>query len=168
MPLLILTTWPALTDPGQQQVVTHELSDHTARLLHKKRSLTAVAINGAPAAWFIGGDRLQNLGGAACRTFALEIRITAGTNTAEEKAAWIAAAWDTMRQAVPGVLAEASYVSIVEIPAGDWGYGGLTQAARSSRPAAPSRPEGNHPRLEPRRGQDQQGIAGVSAMALGR
>ena len=134
MPLLILTTWPALTDPGQQQVVTHELSDHTARLLHKKRSLTAVAINGAPAAWFIGGDRLQNLGGAACRTFALEIRITAGTNTAEEKAAWIAAAWDTMRQAVPGVVAEASYVSIVEIPATDWGYGGRTQAARMRHP----------------------------------
>lgn len=131
MPLLTLTTFPALNDPGQQQVIAHELGDHTARLLHKRLPVTAVAISGAPVAWFIGGESLQDPGVATPRTFALEIRITAGTNTAEEKAAWIAAAWDTMRQAVPGVVAEASYVSIVEIPATDWGYGGRTQAERA-------------------------------------
>lgn len=131
MPLLTLTTFPALTDPGQQQVIAHELGDHTARLLHKRLPVTAVAISSAPVAWFIGGEPLQDPGVTTPRTFALEIRITAGTNTAEEKAAWIAAAWDTMRQAVPGVVAEASYVSIVEIPATDWGYGGQTQAGRA-------------------------------------
>lgn len=135
MPLLTLTTWPALTDPGQQQDIAHELGDHTARLLHKRLPVTAVAISGAPVAWFIGGEPLQkNHGATTPRTFALEIRITAGTNTAEEKAAWIAAAWDTMRQAVPGVVAEASYISIVEIPATDWGYGGRPQAARVQHP----------------------------------
>ena len=137
MPLLTLTTFPALTDPGQQQAIAHELGDHTARLLHKRLLVTAVAISGAPAAWFIGGGPLADHGDAK-RTFALEIRITAGTNTAEEKAAWIAAAWDTMRQAVPGVVAEASYISIVEIPAGDWGYGGRTQAARAHHPCGDS------------------------------
>lgn len=133
MPLLTLTTFPALTDPGQRQAIAHELGDHTARLLRKRLPVTAVAISGAPVAWFIGGGPLADHGDAK-RTFALEIRITAGTNTAEEKAAWIAAAWDTMRQAVPGVVAEASYVSIVEIPATDWGYGGRTQAARMRHP----------------------------------
>lgn len=137
MPLLTLTTFPALTDPGQQQVIAHELGDHTARLLRKRLPVTAVAISGAPVAWCIGGVPLPDHGDAM-RTFALEIRITAGTNTAEEKAAWIAAAWDTMRQAVPGVVAEASYVSIVEIPAGDWGYGGQTQATRARRPSGHS------------------------------
>lgn len=137
MPLLTLTTFPALTDPGQQQVIAHELGDHTARLLHKRLPVTAVAISGAPVAWFIGGGPLQDRGDTM-RTFALEIRITAGTNTAEEKAAWIAAAWDTMCQAVPGVVAEASYISIVEIPAGDWGYGGQTQATRARRPSGHS------------------------------
>lgn len=135
MPLLTLTTFPALTDPGQRQAIAHELGDHTARLLRKRLPVTAVAISGAPVAWCIGGEPLQGHKGADTpRTFALEIRITAGTNTAEEKAAWIAAAWDTMRQAVPGVVAEASYVSIVEIPATDWGYGGRTQAARMRHP----------------------------------
>ena len=139
MPLLTLTTFPALTDPGQQQVIAHELGDHTARLLRKRLPVTAVVISGAPIAWFIGCEPLQKDHGATTpRTFALELRITAGTNTAEEKAAWIAAAWDTMCQAVPGVVAEASYISIVEIPAGDWGYGGQTQATRARRPSGHS------------------------------
>ena len=31
-----------------------------------------------------------------------------------------------------GPLAEASYVIVRELPAGDWGYGGLTQATRQA------------------------------------
>jgi 4-oxalocrotonate tautomerase len=31
-------------------------------------------------------------------------------------------------------LAEASYVTVRELPATDWGYGGLTQAARRAQP----------------------------------
>lgn len=130
MPLLTLTTWPALTDPGQQQAIAHELGDHTARLLHKNRALTAVMIHSAPTAWFIGGESLSTPLPSETRTFALDISITAGTNTAEQKTAWIAAAWNTMQQAIPGLLAEASYIRITEIPAADWGYGGKTQAER--------------------------------------
>lgn len=31
-------------------------------------------------------------------------------------------------------LAEASYVTVRELPVTDWGYGGLTQAARRTQP----------------------------------
>ncbi len=132
MPLLTLTTWPALTDAGERLAVARELTDHTARLLGKQLPLTAVAVLAPPLGWSLGGEPLlpQAPPPAPARTFALEIRITAGTNTAAQKAAWIAAAWDTLRRAVPGALAEASYVSIVEIAATDWGYGGRTQASR--------------------------------------
>ena len=64
------------------------------------------------------------------RTFSLEIRITAGSNRADEKAAWIAAAWETLSRALPGPVAPASYVCITELPASDWGWSGRTQQAR--------------------------------------
>ncbi|GAB1435911.1 hypothetical protein MASR2M32_21550 [Sphaerotilus sulfidivorans] len=91
-----------------------------------------------PIGWTIGGEPVEPPGsaaeaGPARATFALEIRITAGTNTAQQKADWIAAAWDTLRRALPDALVEASYVSVLELPADDWGWGGRTQAARLPR-----------------------------------
>jgi 4-oxalocrotonate tautomerase len=62
----------------------------------------------------------------------LEINITAGTNTAQQKAAFVAAAFaELQRQLGSGTgLAEASYVIVRELPASDWGYAGQTQLAR--------------------------------------
>ena len=34
---------------------------------------------------------------------------------------------------LPDALVEASYVSVLELPADDWGWGGRTQAARLPR-----------------------------------
>lgn len=126
MPLLTLSTWPALTQPEQRHAIARELTGHTERLLGKKRALTAVAVLAEPP-----GSAAE--AGPARATFALEIRITAGTSTAQQKADWIAAAWDTLRRALPDALVEASYVSVLELPADDWGWGGRTQAARLPR-----------------------------------
>ena len=78
------------------------------------------------ARWCVGGRAVQ--GTAAM----LEIGITAGTNTEEEKARFIAAAFDELqRQLAPdGGFEVASYVTVRELPATDWGYGGQTQRAR--------------------------------------
>mgnify|MGYP003628240589 CR=1 FL=1 len=54
------------------------------------------------------------------------------TNTTQEKAAMIAATRDMLLRVLPELSAVA-YVVIDEIPATDWGYGGLTQAARKRR-----------------------------------
>jgi len=62
-------------------------------------------------------------------TARLEISITAGTNTAEEKQEFIGEAHRLLREHLGG-LEEASYVVVRELPAGDWGYGGRTQADR--------------------------------------
>jgi len=98
----------------------------SAEVLRKKRELTAIAVRHvAPGHWFIGGSVVPP--GAA--TVYVEIRITAGTNTAEEKAAFVEQAFDGL-QAIIGTLAPASYVVIHEIPAGSWGYGGRTQEQR--------------------------------------
>ena len=103
------------------------LTDITARTLGKRPEVTAVVIEHVPAlAWFVGGLVV------ARPTALLHITITAGTNTPDQKAAFIAAAFDELqRQLAPdGGLENASYVTVGEVPGTDWGYGGQTQHAR--------------------------------------
>ena len=85
-----------------------------------------MVIDDLPAArWYVGGRNVQ-------RATALpEITITAGTNTLAQKQAFIAAAFvETQVQLGYGQpLEEASYVTVREVPATDWGYRGQTQSA---------------------------------------
>lgn len=93
-------------------------------ILTKKAELTAVSIETVPAGgWAIGGATVP----IAAH---LEATITAGTNTAEEKAHFIAAAMALVETVLETPLPLATYVVIREVPAESWGYGGRTQAAR--------------------------------------
>ena len=92
-----------------------------------------MVIDDLPSArWHIGGAP------AVQPTALLEISITQGTNTQEEKAAFIQAAFAELQRqlAGDGTLAAASYVVVRELPASDWGYGGRTQQARKLALAA--------------------------------
>lgn len=102
------------------------LTDLTVGLLGKKRELTVVTLQRvALADWFLGGAVLgEGQSGAL-----LEIRITAGTNTKAEKAAFIRAVFDALAMRLPG-LVPASYVALHEPAADAWGYGGLSQEFR--------------------------------------
>ena len=96
-------------------------------MLGKRPEVTAVVMDDLPRArWCVGGRTVEGA------TALLEISITAGTNTAGEKARFIAAAYDELqRQLAPdGGFELASYVTVRELPATDWGYGGQTQRAR--------------------------------------
>ncbi|MGV1833002.1 hypothetical protein ACQZ6Z_26990 [Agrobacterium vitis] len=57
----------------------------------------------------------------------LSIQITAGTNSEEEKAAWIRAAADLL-ECLPHDAPH--YLTIIEIPGTDWGFNGIAQTAR--------------------------------------
>lgn len=103
------------------------LADLTVEVLKKKRELTSVAVEFIPPAqWFIGGPSAaaQNVA-----TFYLDIKVTEGTNTKEEKAAYVAKVFAAL-EAVLGPLHPASYVVIHEIHADAWGYEGATQEFR--------------------------------------
>ena len=123
MPTLSLRITP-LQNPERYTALGAALTRITADVLHKKPEVTVVMIDDMPTARFLmgGQDATQS---AAC----LEISITAGTNTADEKAQFVAAAYAELRHQL-GDLTEASYVIVRELPASDWGYGGLTQAQR--------------------------------------
>lgn len=77
-------------------------------------------------------------GRAALVAAHVDAKITTGTATPEQKANFIRAANQLVKQVLGGDLAVATYVTVTEIPADSWGYDGLTQAERiaAKRPAA--------------------------------
>lgn len=107
--------------------IAASLTDLTATVLRKKRELTAVAVEYVAASeWFIGGAVASSR-----PTFYLNIKVTEGTNTSEEKSSYVARVFAAM-QALLGELHPASYIVIQEVPSDSWGYGGLTQAFRAA------------------------------------
>jgi len=61
----------------------------------------------------------------------VDIKVTEGTNTAEEKAEMLSQTVK-MLQGVLGAVQEACYVIIDDIPANSWGYNGKSQAVRAA------------------------------------
>ncbi len=99
----------------------------STELLGKDPAVTAVVVEQLAAeAWFCAGKSLAEQGKAA---FWLDIRVTDGTNSKDELAAFIQAAFDGMA-ALLGPLHEESYVHVVPVRADSYGYGGQTQERR--------------------------------------
>ena len=117
-------------EPAALQAIAGRLTDLTESILRKQRHLTALTIETLPAGrWFIGGE---GLAAESPPSFELDIKITAGTNSADDKAAYIAAVFGAMADFY-GRLDPASYVVIHDVDGQAWRYGGRAQAAR--RPA---------------------------------
>lgn len=133
MPFIAIKTSGKALGPADIQTLHQETTALMARIMGKKAEVTAVLVEDAPAShWSVGGQALVGSGGVTAHA---DIKITQGTNTAEQKAAMIAATRDMLRRVLPE-LSEVAYVVIDEIPATDWGYGGLTQAERKRRAEA--------------------------------
>ncbi len=128
MPTLSLRIAP-LHNAHHYEALASQLTALTARVLNKRPEVTAVMIDDLPAARFcVGGTASEQP--IAC----LELDITQGTNTAQEKQQFVMAA-HALLQRMLGDLHEASYVIVRELPASDWGFGGLTQAQRRAQTA---------------------------------
>jgi len=96
-------------------------------LLRKDPNVTAMlAQEVAPEDWFIAGRSLKETGKGA---FWLDIRITDGTNTKDEKAAFVAAVFKAFGELL-GSLDEKCYVRVDDVRGDGYGYGGLTQERR--------------------------------------
>ncbi|MES9818465.1 MAG: tautomerase family protein [Candidatus Thiodiazotropha sp.] len=113
---------PRLQQQDLQRMTTRLIEE----IMGKRPSVTAVMVQSLPSAnWAIGGEALSD----HLRAAQVDITITAGTNTAEEKAGMIDAIHQMLNDRV-GPLAEASYVVIHEVAADAWGYAGRTQQSR--------------------------------------
>lgn len=107
--------------------IAAQLTELTATFLGKKPEVTAVAICASSAeTWYIAGRPLDQ---AKQASFYVDIKVTEGTNTKGEKAAYVAHVFSAMASLL-GPLAAASYVVIHEVHADAWGYSGQTQELR--------------------------------------
>jgi 4-oxalocrotonate tautomerase len=103
------------------------VANAAASILRKKPELTAVTVEHVPARhWFAGGPSLAEQGKSS---FWLDIKVVDGTNTKDEKAAFIAEIFRGMAGLL-GSLHEESYVLVDEVHADAYGYGGKTQEFR--------------------------------------
>jgi 4-oxalocrotonate tautomerase len=117
--------------PHQTPALVKQIAAAASRLsaqhLRKNPEVTAVTVEAVTAeTWFAGGVSLAEQNKAS---FFLDIKIVDGTNTKDEKAAFIAAAFATMGELL-GDLHHESYVYVHDVAASAYGFGGLTQERR--------------------------------------
>ncbi|MEO8542551.1 MAG: tautomerase family protein [Burkholderiaceae bacterium] len=103
------------------------LTQITAEVLGKSQELTAVVVEYVqPQNWFVAGASLLEKGSTSMY---LDIKITEGTNTKDEKAYFVAKVFSSL-EAIVGPLAMASYVVIHDVRADSWGNQGETKEYR--------------------------------------
>jgi len=134
MPMIQIRFAPPAAHLPREAVIARTAAALAEQWLGKDPAVTAVLVEEVdPARWFCGGESLAESGSGA---FWLDIRVTEGTNSKDEKAAFVAATFAAMAGLL-GPLHPESYVHVVEARADAYGYGGLTQERRyiAGRPA---------------------------------
>jgi 4-oxalocrotonate tautomerase len=131
MPMITVRYATSRSEAGLKATIARTGSELAASLLHKDPKVTAVLVEAAdPADWFCGGHSLAESGLAG---FWLDIRITDGTNTKDEKAAFSAAVFKRMGELLGPLHEESyveSYVHVNDVRADGYGFGGVTAERR--------------------------------------
>ena len=103
------------------------LTKHTVAILGKKEDVIAIAVEYLPASqWAVGGAALA---GRGLGSFYLNIKITEGTNSKNEKASYVEKVFAEFASTL-GKLTPASYIVIHDVRADAWGFAGATQEYR--------------------------------------
>lgn len=127
MPLITVTYSSSRNAPSLKADIAAAVTELTANILHKDPKVTAIIVKSAdPADWFAGGKSLAE---QKLASFWLDIHVTEGTNTKDEKAVYIAAMFARMGELL-GPLHNESYLHVDEVKGDAYGFGGLTQERR--------------------------------------
>jgi 4-oxalocrotonate tautomerase len=114
--------------PSLKPAIARTVADASAALLGKRLDLTAVIVTAVdPADWFVAGTALSASG---VGSYAVEIKVTEGTNTRGEKSAFIARLHEALA-ALLGPVHPESYIHVEEARGDAYGYGGFTQEFRA-------------------------------------
>jgi 4-oxalocrotonate tautomerase len=138
MPMITVRYATPRPIPGPTDAIAQAANALSTEFLHKDPTVTAVVLEDIdPAKWFIANKSLVQHGLAS---FWLDVRVVEGTNTREEKAAFLQAVFAKMRELL-GPLHEESYVHVNEVRGDAYGYAGVTQneryiASKIRQPAA--------------------------------
>src|SRR5262249_8212848 len=96
MPMISVQYASLRRKAGLTKAIAQAARRLSSDILHKDPAVTAVVVEEIdPAHWFVADKSLAEHGLAG---FWLDIRITDGTNTREEKAAFVAAAFAAMNE----------------------------------------------------------------------
>jgi 4-oxalocrotonate tautomerase len=130
MPFINIATSQGTLSASQKQQLFNQTTRLMSEVMHKNPTLTSIRIDEYPATnWAVDQQSMQARNQTAVH---MDIKVTAGTNTDQEKAEMISQGM-SMLKGVIGNIPEASYIVIHEIDAEAWGYGGQTQAARAQK-----------------------------------
>ena len=127
MPLITISYSTAREVPSLKGDIAAAVSELTANILHKDPKVTAIIVRSVAAEdWFAGGKSLAE---QKLASFWLDTRVVEGTNTKDEKAAYVAAVFKRMGELL-GPLHTESYLHVDEVRGDAYGFGGLTQERR--------------------------------------
>lgn len=126
MPILNVKV-SAPRSPALTAAIAEMLLEHTTRILHKRRDLTAITIAYLhPDDWIVGG---QSLTAQGKNSFYFDIKVVDETNTKSEKAQYIEEVFAAFRKLLGDVHSE-SYIYIEDVRATTYGFEGKTQEFR--------------------------------------
>ena len=116
---------------SQRQVpkadIAASITKLSADIMRKDPNVTAVIVQSVdPADWFAGG---RSLAEQKLASVWVDIHISDGTNSKDEKADFIAATFKTMDDLL-GPLHNESYIYVHDARADAYGFGGVTQERR--------------------------------------
>ncbi len=117
-------------DHDQISCIQGRMTALTASVLRKQVAQTTVLVEQVSVAgWSVGAEPVD----VAAKVDAI---VSAGTNTPEEKARFIAEVNNVLRAVLGSDLPNATHVIIHDVPEESWGYGGLAQVhgARNTNP----------------------------------
>ena len=127
MPLITVTYSTSRNVPSLKADIAAAVTELTARILHKDPMVTAIIVKSVDAAdWFAGG---RSLAEQKLASYWLDIHVSEGTNTKDEKAAYLAAMFTRMGELL-GPLHHETYLHVDEVRGDAYGFGGLTQERR--------------------------------------
>jgi 4-oxalocrotonate tautomerase len=127
MPLLQLDHAGVELTLHQTRELQQGLTRLMADVLRKEASLTVVAIRHQDiGAWSVDGQACEGAAWSA----SLLVFVTAGTNTPDEIAAFIADADRLIRATLGSDAATPLYIVVKEVDSRHWGYDGRSQQAR--------------------------------------
>jgi 4-oxalocrotonate tautomerase len=127
MPLITVTYASNHQKLASKAEIAAEVTRLSSTILGKDPKVTALIVQRVePEDWFAGGRSLAEAGLAS---FWLDIHISEGTNTKDEKAKFLAETFKTMGRLL-GPLHEESYAHVHEVRGDAYGFGGLTQERR--------------------------------------
>ncbi len=128
MPYINIRLGATLNASQHKQIYTKTTSLMNT-IMGKRREVTVVHIQESePHFWSTNASTLEANDPIGAY---VDIKVTEGTNTPEEKAEMISETVKMLKDNV-GVVQEACYVVIDDIPANSWGYNGKTQAMRAA------------------------------------